>query len=91
MSSPSVPQKVSKTNSFFLMEGLIAGVLFIFSVILWCLRQLFGLDTKHNKNDIAQLRIRTESEIDTLREEVVQMRAEILSLKSSVIAIRRHL
>ena len=91
MSSPSVPQKVSKTNSSFLMEGLVTGVLFIFSVILWCLRQLLGLDTKHHKNDIAQLRIRTESEIDTLREEVVQMRAEILSLKSSVIAIRRRL
>jgi len=91
MSSPSIPQKVSKTNSSFLMESLVTVVLFIFSAILWCLRQIFSTDTKHHKNDIAQLRIRTESEIDTLREEVVQMRAEILSLKSSIIAIRRHL
>jgi hypothetical protein len=90
-----------------LAEGLIAVVTFIFSVITWCLRKLLGLppadsatkayteqlatETQDRKNEIALLRIRNESEIDTLREEITQMRTEISSLKSSVIALRRTL
>jgi len=48
-------------------------------------------ETKDRKNEIAQLRLRTESETDTLREEMAQVRAEMASLKSSVIALRRAL
>jgi septal ring factor EnvC (AmiA/AmiB activator) len=48
-------------------------------------------EANDRRNEIAQLRRRTESETDTLREDVAQMRSEIASLKSSVIALRRAL
>jgi len=48
-------------------------------------------EANDRRNEIAQLRRRTESETDTLREDVAQMRSEMASLKSSVIALRRAL
>ena len=48
-------------------------------------------EANDRRNEIAQLRRRTESETDTLREDMVQMRSEMASLKSSVIALRRAL
>lgn len=48
-------------------------------------------ETQNRHSEIAQLRTRTESEIDLLRDEITQMRAEMATLKSSIIILRRAL
>ena len=49
------------------------------------------IETRNRHSEIAQLRTRTESEIDTLRDEIKQMHTEMATLKSSIIILRRAL
>lgn len=49
------------------------------------------IETQNRHSEIAQLRTRTESEIDLLRDEIKQMRTEMATLKSSIIILRRAL
>ena len=49
------------------------------------------IETRNRHSEIAQLRSRTESEIDTLRDEIKQMHTEMATLKSSIIILRRAL